>query len=232
MTRRMGGLILALCLVAAPAPAAAPPPQGSEGPVAEQWPGWRGPRGDGTSAETGIPDVWGPKENVRWKTPIPGIGHSSPIVWGDRVFVTTCIEDDKDEGDRKLLCLDRADGRVVWDRVVVPKAKLEKKHRLNSYSSSTPATDGKHVYVAFLDDPNMVVVCYDFDGNEVWRKSPGKFHSVHGFCTSPVLYKDLVILNGDQDAVGLHRGAGQEHRRREVARPTGPTARAPTARRS
>ena len=203
MTAAIGGLLVAYCLAAAP-PA----------PVVEEWPGWRGPRGDGTSRETGIPDTWGPKESVRWKTPIPGIGHSSPIVWEDRVFVTTCIQDDKEEGDRKLLCLDRGDGHVVWDKVVIPKARLEKKHRLNSYSSSTPATDGKHVYVAFFDDPKMVVVCYDFDGNEVWRKSPGEFHSVHGFCTSPVLYKDFVILNGDQDAaaylVALDKNTGEE----------------------
>lgn len=154
MTTRIGGLIVAFCVAAATV-------------QAEEWPGWRGPRGDGTSTEAGIPDSWGPKENVRWKTPIPGVGHSSPVVWGDRIFVTTCVQDDKEEGDRKLLCLDRGDGHIVWDRVVVPKAKLEHKHRLNSYSSSTPATDGKHVYVAFLDDPRMVAVCYDFDGNEV-----------------------------------------------------------------
>ena len=200
MTTRMGGLIVAFCLAAAPA-------------RAEEWPGWRGPRGDGVSTEAGLPETWGSKENVRWKTPIPGVGHSSPIVWGDRIFVTTCVEENKEEGDRKLLCIDRTSGRVIWDKVVV-KSGFEHKHHLNSFSSSTPATDGKHVYVAFLDYPNMVAACYDFDGNEVWRKSPGKLLSTHGFCTSPVLYKDLVILNGDQDAeaylVALDKNSGDE----------------------
>ena len=103
---------------------------------AEEWPGWRGPRGDGSSAEKNIPVRWSQNENIAWKTPIPGKGHSSPIVWGDRIFVTSCIEE---TGDRVLLCLDRRDGKVLWQRVVLT-AKLEKLHRLNSRASSTPAT--------------------------------------------------------------------------------------------
>jgi outer membrane protein assembly factor BamB len=177
---------------------------------AEEWPGWRGPRGDGTSAEKGVPATWSPTENIAWKTPIPGKGHSSPIIWGDRVFVTTCLEK---EGERMLLCLDRRTGKVLWQRVVL-SAPLEKKHRLNSYASSTPVTDGKHVWVAFLAYPNMEVACYDFDGNRIWQRSPGKLLSVHGFCSSPILHKDLVILNGDQDAqayiVALDKLTGAE----------------------
>ena len=86
-------------------------------------------------------------------------------------------------------------------------AKLEKLHRLNSRASSTPATDGKHVFVTFLDasedkDPRVIVGCYDFDGKQVWQKSPGRFSSVHGFCSSPILYKDMVIVNCDHDGDG------------------------------
>jgi outer membrane protein assembly factor BamB len=177
---------------------------------AENWPGWRGPRGDGTSQEKELPLTWSATENVRWKTPIPGKGHSSPIVWGDRVFVTTCIED---KGERVLLCLDRRDGKVLWQRVVL-KAPLEKKHRLNSYASATPVSDGKHVWVAFLDYPDAQIACYDFDGKKAWMRSPGKLLSVHGFCSSPILHKDLVILNGDQDAkayiVALDKQTGAE----------------------
>jgi outer membrane protein assembly factor BamB len=186
---------------------------------AEEWPGWRGPRGDGTSLETGAPLKWGPKENVRWKVAIPGIGHSSPIVWGDRVFVTTCIEEEKGArkaertGKRVLICLDRRNGATLWQRTVLT-AKLERKHGLNSFASGTPATDGKHVWLSFLDYPNMRVYCYDVAGNKVWEKSPGKLLSVHGFCTSPVLHKELVILNGDQDAkayiVALDKKTGAE----------------------
>src|SRR6516165_882746 len=88
---------------------------------AEDWPGWRGPRGDGTSLETKVPLRWSSTENIRWKTPIPGKGHSSPIVWGDRVFVTTCLEKEK---QRLLLCLDLRDGKLLWQRVVLT-AELE-----------------------------------------------------------------------------------------------------------
>jgi outer membrane protein assembly factor BamB len=191
---------------------------------AEEWSGWRGPRGDGTSREVGVPLKWGPKENVRWKVAIPGVGHSSPVIWGDRIFVTTCIEDEAPRGkklDKKaprygkrvLLCLDRRDGSVLWQRTVLSSV-LERKHSLNSFSSGTPVTDGKHVWVAFLDYPDMRVFCYDVAGNKVWEKSPGKLLSVHGFCTSPVLHKGLVILNGDQDAkaylVALDKKTGAE----------------------
>lgn len=177
---------------------------------AEEWPSWRGPRGDGTSEEKDLPLRWSKTENVHWKVPIPGRGYSSPVIWGDRIFLTTCLEKDQ---KRLLLCLDRCDGKLVWEREVLT-AKLEQKHRLNSFASSTPVTDGKYVWVTFLQYPDMVIVCYDFDGKEVWRKSPGKFNSRHGYCSSPVLYKDLVIFNGDQDAeaflVALDKTTGAE----------------------
>src|SRR5579862_2685660 len=100
---------------------------------AEEWPSWRGPRGDGTSTETHIPlkfDGVDHGENLRWKTEIPGKGHSSPAVWGDRVFVTSCIETDQ---KRMLYCLDRTSGKILWEKVVLT-AKLEGKHQLNSYA--------------------------------------------------------------------------------------------------
>jgi len=163
---------------------------------AEEWPQWRGPRRDGSSLETGLPIRWSDTENVAWKTPIPGKGHSSPIVWGDRIFVTTA---QPRELRRILLCLDARDGKVLWscDVLVAPREKINK---LNSYASSTPATDGKHVFVAFQDRARMFVACYDFDGNKLWQQRPGKFFAMHGFCSSPLLYKDMVILNGDQDS--------------------------------
>jgi hypothetical protein len=168
---------------------------------AEDWPGWRGPRGDGTSSEANVPVRWSATENVGWKVPIPGKGYSSPIVWGDRVFLTTCLEDQK---NRVLLALDRGSGKGLWERVVLT-APLEKKNPLNSYASSTPATDGNHVWVTFLEFPNVQVVCYDVEGKEVWRRSPGKLYSIHGFCSSVLLYKDMVIVSADQDATGADR---------------------------
>jgi outer membrane protein assembly factor BamB len=177
---------------------------------AGEWPGWRGPRGDGYSPEKNIPTRWSKTENVAWKVAVPGSGYSSPIIWGDRIFLTTCLEKTL---ERVLLCLDRADGKTLWQRVVF-KSRLEGKHSLNSYASSTPATDGKHVWVSFLKAPDVQVACYDFKGNKVWHRTPGKFFSKHGFCSSPVLYKDMVILNVDQDGdgylVALDKASGKE----------------------
>jgi outer membrane protein assembly factor BamB len=111
------------------------------------------------------------------------------------------------------MCLNRRDGSIRWQRVVLT-APLEEKHPLNSFASSTPVTDGKHVWVAFLAFPDMQAACYDFEGNKVWMRSPGKLLSKHGFCSSPILHKNLVILNGDQDAeayiVALDKETGVE----------------------
>jgi outer membrane protein assembly factor BamB len=163
---------------------------------AEDWPGWRGPRCDGTVSDSGYPLEWSATRNVRWKTPLPGTGHSSPVVSKGMVFVTGCVEAEK---KRVLYCLDRATGAIEWERVVVT-SELEKKHAENSWASSTPAADGERVYVTFYDQPQMRVYCYDYAGNKLWEKNPGEFHSVHGFCSPPTLYENLVIVNGDQDA--------------------------------
>lgn len=188
--------ILAPLFGLAPLATAVPAPTSRPSAVNTNWPMWRGPHGDGRSDEADAPTKWSAAENVTWKVPIPGKGHSSPVVWGDRIFVTSAVEP---ENKRVLFCLDRRDGKVLWQKTVLT-APLEKKHVLNSFASATPATDGKHVWVSFFEIPKIQLVCYDFDGNEVYRRSPGEFRSVHGFCSSPVLYKDLVILNGDQDA--------------------------------
>jgi outer membrane protein assembly factor BamB len=178
--------------------------------VAENWPCWRGPRLDGTSIERNVPTHWSNSSNVAWSTPLPGIGHASPIVWGNRVFTVTSIAEKQ---ARDLLCFDRNAGRLLWQKTVV-NSPLEKKHSLNSHASSTPATDGKLVYVAFLDRNEMVVAAYDFEGNRKWLVRPGAFSSMHGFCSSPILYQDLVIVNGDHDGdgymVGLRRDSGKE----------------------
>jgi len=100
--------------------------------------------------------------------------------------------------DRRLLCLDRKSGKILWQQTVLT-APLEDKHTLNSFASSTPATDGTLVYVAFLDREQMLVAAYDFEGTQRWAVRPGPFFSHHGFCSSPILYRDKVILNGDHD---------------------------------
>ena len=135
---------------------------------------------------------------MKWKAEIPGLGHSSPIVSNGKVFVTACLEAD---AARVLYCLDRITGKVLWSETVL-KAPLEKKHKLNSFSSATPTSDGERVYVTFHDQPTLRVYCYDHAGKKLWEKTPGEFHSVHGFCSSPVLHNDLLIVNADQDATG------------------------------
>jgi outer membrane protein assembly factor BamB len=163
---------------------------------AEDWPGWRGPRADGTVTDKGYPLTWTATENVRWKLDLPGTGHASPVVSKGKVFVTGCVEADK---TRALYCADRRTGKLLWEKAVVV-SNLEKKHIENSWASSTPAADGERVYVTFLDQPQLRVYCYDYEGKLLWEKNPGEFHSVHGFSSPPLVYKDLVIVNGDQDA--------------------------------
>jgi len=176
---------------------------------AENWPCWRGPRGDGSSSESNIPTRWSADQNIAWKAAVPGVGHASPIIWEDRIFLASCIEE---KHQRLLICLDRRTGDKLW-QVVVLESPLEKKHQLNSFASSTPATDGKLVYVTFLDRSEMVVAAYDFEGRQKWLVRPGKFSSVHGYCSCPVLFEDRVIVNGDHDGdaylVSLEKATGK-----------------------
>jgi outer membrane protein assembly factor BamB len=159
---------------------------------AEDWPGWRGPRGDGTSLEKNIPTRCD-AGNLLWKTALPGTGHASPIVWGDRVFIVTALTDKE---DRVLLCLDRVTGKILWQKTVL-HAALETIHGENSFASGTPATDGEKIYVSFLDGEEAVVAAYDFSGKQIWESRPGTFSSPHGYSASPVLYQDKVIINAD-----------------------------------
>ncbi|MBI5385988.1 MAG: PQQ-binding-like beta-propeller repeat protein [Verrucomicrobia bacterium] len=177
---------------------------------AENWPQWRGPRLDGTSAEQSVPKYWSQSSNVVWKTPLPGVGHASPIVWDDRVFTVTALPAPE---ARVLLCLERGTGRMLWQRTVLVSPP-EKKHNLNSHASSTPATDGRLVFTAFLDRREVLVSAHDFRGQPVWTCRPGVFSSMHGFCSSPILFEDKVIVNCDHDGdgyiVALARATGKE----------------------
>lgn len=159
---------------------------------AENWPCWRGPRGDGTSLETNVPVQWDANTHILWKTPVPGIGHASPIVWNNVVFTATALPDTQ---ERVLICFDRTTGACLWQKAVL-KASFERKHGDNSFASGTPATDGKYIYVSFLDGDDVVVAAYDFAGQQVWLKRPGTFSSPHGYSCSPVVYKDKLIVNG------------------------------------
>jgi len=166
---------------------------------AEDWPGWRGLRQDGTTDNAGYPTEWNATKNIKWKVPVPGVGHSSPVISKGKIFLTTCMEAEPTPAkNRALLCFDRATGESLWQRNLVA-SPLEKKHKLNSYASGTPAVDGERIYTAVYDQPTMRIYCHDYAGKKLWEAAPGEFHSVHGFSCSPTLFKNLVILNADQD---------------------------------
>jgi outer membrane protein assembly factor BamB len=187
---------------------------------AENWPQFRGPGGLGVSEARGLPVRWSATENIAWKTNLPGPGSSSPIVWGDRIFVT-CYSgyglNESDPGNpedlkRRLLCIQRADGKILWDRAVDGAATIpyDGFQALHGYASSTPATDGTLVFV-FFDKEG--VFAFDFNGQQVWRSRVGQQTHSWGSATSPVLYENLVIVNAcveDGSLVALDRKTGKE----------------------
>jgi outer membrane protein assembly factor BamB len=160
---------------------------------AQNWPCWRGPNGDGTSTETNLPTRWDSTTNIIWKSKVPGIGHASPIVWEDKLFTVTALSETH---EKILLCYDSRNGSLLWQKTVL-KGSWEDKHSDNSFASGTPATDGKLVYVSFLDGEDVVVAAYDFTGSQVWVQRPGTFSSPHGYSCSPALFEDKVIINGN-----------------------------------
>lgn len=183
---------------------------------AGNWPGWLGPGGLGVSSDSNIPTQWDIGKNVKWKAKIPGLGHSSPIVWQDRVFVTTAASKDpaadnwqkgfpmatrpKDTAaiSWMILCFDRESGELVWKRTAIEEVPVNFRHLKNSYASQTPVTDGTYVY-AFFGDQGMF--CYDFQGNLVWNRDLGDFTTRQnwGLGSSPVLYENLIIQTCDQE---------------------------------
>ncbi len=177
----------------------------------ENWPGWRGPRGDGTVHDApNLPFEFDIKKDTAWKTKIPGIGHASPVIWGDRIFLVSA---DEEKDTRSLMSIDRKSGEILWTKTVL-EAPFEGIHRLNSRASSTPVTDGKTIWVSFLDETDMFVAAYDFEGKKLWEKRPGVFSSKHGYCSCPVLWNGKVIINGDHDGdayiVALDQKTGDE----------------------
>ena len=154
------------------------------------WPGWRGPSAQGYVVGSGYPDTWSDTENVLWKVALPGAGNSSPIVWGERIFLTTA----RDGGERlSILCFRRSDGTLLWE-TPIPHEGVEGGHRKNGHASATPLTDGTRVY-ASLGTHGLVAV--DFEGKILWQHPVGSLDNYHGTAGSPVLYKDTVILYQD-----------------------------------
>ncbi len=168
---------------------------------AEDWPCFRGPGRQGISQEKNLPTQWSATTNIRWKTPIPGEGWSSPIVFGDQVFVTTAV----DKGTSlHLICLSRATGKIAWDKELTQQ-ELKYKQQPNSYATSTPVTDGRMVYVVVCDGR---ILAADMDGKVAWTNSEFDYYSQHGLAVSPVLYEDLVIVPFDWSSPGPNKSVG------------------------
>ena len=183
---------------------------------AENWPGWRGPGTLGISTAKGIPAQWDLAKNIKYKVEVPGLGHSSPIVWGNRIFITTAVNTDPAEADWqkgfpqvtrkmdaseiswKVLCYNRDTGKLLWEQTAIRQKPVNGRHLKNSYASQTPVTDGTYVF-AFFGDQGMY--CYDFKGKLIWSQQLGRFRMRNnwGLGSSPVLYNDFVIQTCDQE---------------------------------
>lgn len=206
-----------------PKPVAAPI-SGDEGPVSGQlnWPAFRGIDASGVADGQKPPTTWNAEkgENVRWKTPIPGLGHSCPVIWGDRVFITSAISGDPDpkiktgnygdvgsvDDDTKhtwhVYCLDRETGKILWDRTSFEGVPKSKRHLKGSQANCTPATDGKRVVACFGPEG---LYCYDYTGKLLWQRDLGSIDSSFtidreyewGFAASPIIHDGMVILQCD-----------------------------------
>jgi len=206
---------------------------------AANWPQWRGADGSGISNEKNLPAEWTPTKNIKWKTPIAGRGHSSPIVWGNKIFLTTAIEGEvvpgakavkHMDGDKefihpdsvgadhkhtfKVIALDRNSGKILWETVAWEGTPYDNRHRKSSYAASTPATDGKLVYAFFGTEG---LYAYDYNGKLAWKAELGKLGTVGmGTGTSPILFENLVIVQCDEEngassfIVALNKQTGKE----------------------
>lgn len=162
------------------------------GEGANYWPRWRGPSGQGHVAGTTYVDTWSNTQNVVWRADVPGRGHSSPIVWGNHIFLTTATP----AGDAMwMLAYDRSSGKLLW-QTPVPAPYAEHVYSKNSRASATPVTDGRLVWASF---GTHGLAAFDFDGTMVWHVKPGDLSNYHGSAGSPILYKDRVLLFQDHD---------------------------------
>lgn len=171
---------------------------GSEGAKDPGWPSWRGPTHDGHATDQTVPLEWSRTKNLKWQVDMPGAGNSSPVVWGNRVFLTAAT---KDGTERWIVCIDRTSGKILWQRTVAKGLPTEPVHAWNTHASATCATDGERVY-AFFGTPGLF--CYDLDGKLLWSRDFGLLGSSTAWgagAGSPVLFEDLVFVNGDQGAL-------------------------------
>ncbi len=167
----------------------------AEGEAARYWPRWRGPSGQGLVAGSGYPDEWSETKNVLFRVEVPGRGNSSPIVFRDRIFLTTA----RDAGRKlSLLSYRRSDGHLLWETAIAAGAagSVEHVHEKNGHASATPSTDGERVFASF---GAQGLVAFDFEGKILWHRKLGALSNYHGSAGSPILYRGSVILYQDQE---------------------------------
>lgn len=196
-------------------------------PIEGDWPWWRGPNFNGVASNQAIVLEWSETKNILWKSPVPGRGHSSPIVVGPRVFLATA---DEERSIQSVLAYDRATGKELWRHDVhqggAPDSRLHKK---NTQASSTLACDGERVYAVFCNDGNIWATALDLTGKQLWQKKVGAFVSHWGYSASPTIYRSSLIVATD------HKGGGGLHALSlrsgellwETARPKAPTYASP-----
>jgi outer membrane protein assembly factor BamB len=175
-------------------------------PAAENWSRFRGPNGTGVAEDADFPDTW-IDDDYLWKIDLPGKGHSSPIGWGEQIFVTA---GDPESGRLTLLALDAATGKQAWSRTFDSPAY--RMHLQNSLASSTPAADDRHVYLAWASPESLQVVALSHDGARAWRRDLGPVDFKHGFGASPIVVDDLVVMpcdhSGESFVVALDSSTG------------------------
>jgi outer membrane protein assembly factor BamB len=204
-----------------------------------QWPQFRGPFACGIVETDQLPDQWNiaTGKNIMWKTRLPGLGHSSPVVWGDRIFVTTSISGsgsdslkvglygdidevgDRSEHEFRVYCFDKFSGEVLWERLAHKGVPVTERHTKSSHANPTPATNGSYV-VAFFGSDGLY--CYDFEGKLVWEKDFGRINAgpytdpdvEWGFASSPIIHENRMIIQcdivGDGFLVSLDLDTGKE----------------------
>ena len=175
--------------------------------MADQWPRFRGPNGTGVSELQGLPTNW-TESDYEWVIELDGIGHSSPVIWDEALFLTTAKED----GTRTLHRFNAITGEEEWSRSTL--LEVPKLHGKSSMASSTPALDGERVYSLLADDNQNLVQAHTFDGDLVWQKDLGPYTSQHGIGVSPIVYEDLLIVMNEQagpsSIVALNRKTGDD----------------------
>ena len=173
--------------------------------LADNWGHWRGPTGNGAALTAAPPTEWSSTKNVKWKVAVPGIGSSSPVIWGDQVFVTTAVS--KDGGNARslttlefqLLCFDRKDGKLVWQKTAVVAKPHEETHQTNGFASASPCTDGQHVYAHF---GSRGLYCYAMNGDPVWQRDDfPKMETRNSFGegSSPTLEGNMILVPWDHE---------------------------------